>query len=233
MKNGGNDYKYNGAVEVLKTEVFNTLKEAGLPIAKWNKDSFAIAVPEKPVNIAVSVEVTTKDSGLYSIVSRTFAGTRIHYTGYAMSRQEGFSRHMRPSWDEEGRRWAFKPHDLVRKTRAALQHAARVYDWREKRKGEQEVREARIRAAFPECDVPLDSNPWERNLRIYGNRVEISAAWGEVSLKTEDGRGYTISEIEFTDPHRPIEPLSIKYILAQIEATIHTEGKDGTTSSEG
>ena len=223
MKNGGNDYKYFGAVEHLKQDVFNTLKEAGLPIARWNKDSFAIAVPEKPVNIAVSVEVTTKDSGLYSIVSRTFAGTRIHYTGYAMSRQEGFSRHMRPSWDEEGRRWAFKPHDLVRKTRAALQHAARVYDWREKRKGEQEVREERIRAAFPEC--------WE-NLRIHGNVVEISTTWGEVSLKTEDGRGYTISEIEFTDPHRPIEPLSIKYILAQIEATIHTEGKDGTTSSE-
>jgi len=229
MKNGGNDYKYFGAVEHLKQDVFNTLKEVGFIIKREREGAggvFKIPIPDIPGAsfIYVNVEVTTKDSGLYSIVSRTFAGTRIHYTGYAMSRQEGFSRHMRPSWDEEGRRWAFKPHDLVRKTQAALQHAARVYDWREKRKGEQEVREARIRAAFPEC--------WE-NLRIHGNVVEISTTWGEVSLKTEDGRGYTISEIEFTDPHRPIEPLSIKYILAQIEATIHTEGKDGTTSSEG
>jgi len=221
MKNGGDDYKYFGAVEQLKIDVFNILKEAGLSIARDRRRpaTFSIHVAEvgsvNPVFIDVNVEVTEKTLTTYH-VRRAFTGTRIYYTGYAMSRAAGFSKNMRPTWDEAGRRWKFRSVDLVRKTQAALQHAANTHDFRKKRIIEKEAMEERIRTAFPAYDVPAESDPWERNLRLYGNRVEIETAWGEATLETQDGISFSIKKITFADSLIPVSVEAICTLLSRI-----------------
>lgn len=209
---GNSEYQYNGAVEDLKMRVVNTLKKNGLPIVRkaGAASVFTIPVPECGVNIEVNVTVTYT-TGDWSM-QKTFTGVRIHYTGYAMSRREGFSKHMRPTWDEDEQRWMFKERDLVRKTKLARKHAADVYAWREKRKRDMAALDGNVKKAFPAyAVVPGGDDSWPAPLSIYGNRVIIETPWGVVDLQTDDGEAYTIAGITF----------EIKQAKAVDAATIH------------
>lgn len=213
------EYQYNGAVEELKTSIFDHLKAAGLPITEGKNDSqFAILVSKEspkanPVFIFVNVSVMWKHSEW-----RT--GVLISYSGYAMSQREGFSRHMRPTWDEDKQRWMLKEHDLVRKTKMALKHAADVDAWREKRKRDMAVLDGNVKKAFPAyAVVPEGDDSWPAPLSIYGNRVIIETPWGVVDLQTDDGEAYTIGGITFEIKQtKAVDAATIHELIAKIGA---------------
>ena len=223
---GNYDYKYAGGFADLQIRAFNTLKEAGIPIVRkpGEADVFSIIVPKTPpevnpvfVDVNVTITYTTDTWSRF----KTFTGVRIYYTGYAMSRREGFSKHMRPTWDADGKMWDFRPPDLVRKTKLAMKHAADVYDWREKRKANMAAMDGNVKKAFPTyAAIPEGGEVWDAPLSIYGNRVGIETRWGELGLQTDDGIGYTICDVEFHQHQVPISAEAIHKLIAAIDGIV-------------